>query len=129
MCMVDDNEKIQVLSHTKPRARKAHKCGECNRTIEPGETYERTAGVADGYFETYITCEQCVAVREWLAKVCSGWVYTMVGEDLQEHFREGYGIWLGRAAIGVRRKWRKRNGSLMRPMALPAVLPTPPNWY
>lgn len=126
MCMIDDSERINVLSDTKPRARKPHKCGECCRTIAVGETYEKTVGVYDGRFDTYVTCMHCVAVREWLSKVCSGWIYTMVEEDLREHFREGYGFWLGRAAIGMKREWRKRDGSLMQPMALPAKLPTVP---
>jgi hypothetical protein len=106
-----------------PRARKPHKCGECLRTIEPGEIYEKTVGIHEGDFDTYITCEQCVSVRDWLQKVCGGWIYSMVEEDIAEHFREGYGIWLGRAAVSMRRKWRRRDGSLMGPMTLPEKLP------
>ncbi len=123
MCMVDDCERIQVLSTGCPRARKPHKCGECQRTIQPGETYEKTVGVFKGSFDTYVTCEQCCSVRNWLSKVCSGWIYSQVEEEISEHFREGYGMWLGRAAVAMRRCWRRRDGALMKPMTLPAQLP------
>lgn len=122
MCMIDHADQITVLSDGILTARKPHRCGECHRVIEPGERYLRTTGVFDG-FATYKTCLQCVAVREWLSQVCSGWIYTQVGEDLAEHFYEGYGMWLGRAVIGMRNHWRKRDGSLMQPMKLPEKMP------
>jgi len=121
--MIGDCDRVQVLNTTNPRARTPHKCGECQRTIHPGEQYEKTVGVFDGSFDTYITCEQCRSVRDWLSKVCSGWIYSMVEEDISEHFRAGYGMWLGRAAVGMRRFWRRRDGSLMQPMVLPASMP------
>ncbi|MEX0741486.1 MAG: hypothetical protein WD079_01730 [Phycisphaeraceae bacterium] len=122
--MIDYGERIKVLSDRKPIARKVHRCGECHRDIQPGEQYERTVGLWEGELETHKTCLHCVAVREWLSQVCNGWVYGAVGEDLCEHFREGYGIWLARAYIGVRDKWRRRDGSLRAPMTLPDQLPT-----
>lgn len=123
MCMVDYSERVTVLSDTKPVARKAHTCGECYRDIKPGEQYERMTGIYDGQLDTYKTCLQCVSVREWLSQVCNGWIYSMVGEDLLEHFREGYGIWLARAYLGVRDKWQRRDGTLRSPMKLPEQLP------
>lgn len=123
MCMIDDSEPLTLLVDAQPLARKSHRCGECGRVIEPTERYERHEGVCDGEWETHKTCLHCVAVRKWLSRVCRGWVYTMVDEDLLEHFREGYGLWLGRAYVGMRRKWRRRDGKLMAPMELPERLP------
>ena len=122
MCRIDHGEMISVLSEGQRRAKKAHKCGECGRTIEPGETYESVSGIYDGSFDTYKTCLQCCSVRKWLANVCAGWVYSEVLEEIEEHFYEGYGMWLGRAAVSMRRKWRKFDGSLMLPMDLPDQL-------
>ena len=127
MCMVEYCDEIfEPLGKTVFKARKPHRCGECRRTIEPGETYERHAGPFDGQFTVHKTCRHCVAVREWLLQVCSGWMYGSVSEDLYEHFREGYGLWLGRAVVGMQNHWKGRSGSLMEPMALPATLPTGP---
>lgn len=124
MCMIDGcDEMVEVLQSRKPVARKVHKCHECRRDIQPGERYEYHAGLLDGGWVTYKTCQQCLSVREWLIQVCSGWVYGQIGEDLLEHFWEGYGIWLARAYLGVRDKWRRRDGSLMPPMTLPDNLP------
>src|SRR5690554_6021028 len=99
MCMIDHNEMVEVLSDTKPVARKVHRCGECQREIQPGEQYEKIVGIFEGQMDTYKTCLHCVAVREWLSQVCGGWLYGMVGEDLLEHYREGYGMWLARAYL------------------------------
>jgi hypothetical protein len=122
--MYDGNcETIYPYNERHPTAKKAHRCGECKRTIAPGEKYEVICGSLDGVWETYKTCRHCCAVREWLKEVCDGWLFECVGEDLYEHFREGYGFWLGRASVGVRRKWRRRDGALMPPLALPAQLP------
>lgn len=120
-----DGEPMYPCNVTTPRAVKAHKCGECRRTIQPGEQYEVTSGAYDGNWETYKTCQHCLSVRKWLSKVCNGWIFTMVGEDLLEHFREGYGLWLGRAYIGIKKGWKRRDGSPMKPMALPEKLPAP----
>jgi hypothetical protein len=77
---------MEACSATKPRARKRHCCSECSRTIEPGETYERTWGKFDGGVETYKTCVDCLSVRD--SFFCDGWGYTVVWQDLQEHLSE-----------------------------------------
>lgn len=123
MCMVDYSEAVVILSETMPTARKAHQCGECRREIQPGEQYEKMTGIWEGEMETYKTCAHCVSARDWLQQVCNGWVYGSVGEDLYEHFLEGYGIWLARAWLNIKRKWIRRDGSLAAPMQLPDDLP------
>lgn len=53
-----------------PRARKAHKCCECLRIIQPGERYERWSGRFDGDFFSQKTCHQCAEIRN--AFTCGG---------------------------------------------------------
>ena len=45
-----------------PTARKRHRCGVCRRTILPGETYWRQAGLDRGSAWTNRTCEHCERV-------------------------------------------------------------------
>lgn len=42
-------------------ARKRHRCFDCGRAIEPGETYYRLAGVWEGNFWAAQECEHCMA--------------------------------------------------------------------
>lgn len=104
--MYDDSDRADVHDAAAVVARKPQVCGECHRTIEPRETYERVKMLYDGHWSTEKTCAHCLAAREWIAQICSGWVYGSVGEDLQEHMYEGYAcLALGRLVIGIRRKW------------------------
>lgn len=119
MCMIDDSERYEPDIDRWQTARKPYQCDECLRSIDVGERYHRGGGAICGDWYTHFTCEQCGAAREWLRVVCSGWVYEMVREDLHEHFQQGYGIWLGRAVVGMQRKWRRKDGTLMPPMELP----------
>lgn len=47
-----------------PKARKPHKCGECERLIAVGEIYERTSGKFDGEIYTDKTCLECADIRD-----------------------------------------------------------------
>lgn len=120
MCMIDDCERLAAHYSGMHKARKAHTCAECHREIAPGETYEVAGGVMMGEWWKWKTCQQCIAAREWLNVVCSGFAYESVMEEMKEHFDEGYGPWLGRAYLGMRKKWRRKDGTLMPPMKLPA---------
>ena len=125
MCMIDGCDTWVWFRSAQRTARKSHTCTECRRPIAAGEIYEYATGKLDEGVRQFRTCVQCQAVREWLLKVCSGWVYEAVHEEMIEHFREGYGVWLGRAAVGMARKWRRFDGEgLMPPLVLPSVLPT-----
>ena len=105
-------------------ARKPHKCCECGRVIEVGEQYEYVTGVWEGDFCTFKTCRHCIAVRLWLRKVCNSFAYAGLYEDIYEHKQEGYSPrWLSIAASGIRKQWKKADGSLWRPMSLPKNLP------
>lgn len=47
------------------KARKQHKCYECQRPIEPGERYEYYSGIWDGEPESYKTCRHCKIARDF----------------------------------------------------------------
>lgn len=95
------------LGTTERKARTPHECYECGRTIQPGETYHRTAVVCDGRFEAYKHCGQCAIVADWLLKTCSGFLFGGVEDDLGEHWSEDYRcLDLGRLIVGMGRDWR-----------------------
>jgi hypothetical protein len=47
-----------------PKSRKDRHCGECNRIIQRGETYQRCSGKFDGRFYDEVTCIGCAEVRD-----------------------------------------------------------------
>jgi hypothetical protein len=126
MCFIDSaDEPLKLYQQHVVTARTSHQCNECRRTIEPGEQYERATGLEpDGAWMTCKTCVQCQAVRNWLTKVCGGFLHYGVQEDLEGHLEEGYNPrWLHIAVSGMQRHWRRDDGTLWRPMTLPKVLP------
>jgi len=120
--MVDWGNGWKVFRTETRQARKPYRCCECRREIAAGETYEYATGILSGeyYWLTMRTCAHCAAGPErWLTRNCGGWLYEGVLEDLEEHRREGEGdIPLLRYIIGMRRQWRRRDGTLM-------AVPTP----
>lgn len=52
------------MTTATPKARKAHRCPECEATIQPGERYARIAGSSDGDFFAAIQCLPCHAFGE-----------------------------------------------------------------
>lgn len=116
MCMVDlDGEWWKVERIAYRRARRMHRCNECRRDIEPGELYEYFTGYLD-MWTTQKTCAHCVAARGWLSTVCHGWLFDMVLEDLDEHWREHWrpvkSTYLGKLIIGMQRKWMFRGARI-----------------
>ncbi len=83
-CVYVDYETCELIDGGMRKARKEHVCTECRRTIERGERYEYAFTSFDGGTDTYKTCVDCVSVRD--SFFCNGWGYTMVWEDLEEHF-------------------------------------------
>lgn len=118
MCMVEMADESYVVHNVAQRvARKPHKCYECHREIAPGEQYEYATGLARSYgWDHYHTCAHCVWARRWLMSECNGFLYGGVYEDLHEHWLEDpllATLDLGRRIIGMRRRWRNQDGSLM----------------
>ncbi len=113
MCMVDDADGyVTVLSEAHRKARKAHKCSECHRQIEAGETYLVEGTLYDGEKKTHKTCQHCEVVREWLRDECGGFLYGGIEEDIREHAWEGYGIRVKMMAVGMERFWRRKDGRM-----------------
>jgi hypothetical protein len=67
------------------KAIKEHRCGECNKPILPGQTYELITGKWDCGFESYKTCSACVEIRN---KFMSSWGYGCIWEDLSDCARD-----------------------------------------
>ncbi len=114
--MIDGCEPWTVFDSKIRKARKPWQCEECNREITVGEEYEHARGMLDDHWSQYKTCLHCIAARSWLMVVCSGFMYSMVRDELEEHFGENpdYAtMWLGRAIINMRRKWRRPDGTLV----------------
>jgi hypothetical protein len=79
--MYDDDGGFDFVFDNKQKARKDHLCGECERTISPGEEYERVFGSWEGSISTHKTCSDCLSVRD--AFFCS-YAFGQVWSDLKE---------------------------------------------
>jgi ribosomal protein S27E len=93
-------------------ARKAHRCEECGRTIEPGERYSRTAAVWEGDFFTNVACLHCARARmvadyadNYYNEVYYGGLSEWVDNDDQDETL--------RIRAGFRARWRYQSGALM----------------
>jgi hypothetical protein len=53
-----------LLSDRRIKAKRAHTCNSCKRTIQPGEHYRRQFAIFDGEPVTYKMCSDCIA-REY----------------------------------------------------------------
>lgn len=107
MCSIDDAEPWTVYSQTERRARKDHRCCDCGRIIAKGERHTYATGLMEDSWYEYRACAHCMAAAGWLMRMCNGWMWEHVGEELGDHWREGYrNVALGRLIILHRRDWR-----------------------
>ena len=95
MCDVyGDGPPCDVWAKTTPKARKDHRCIQCDRAIVRGERYIRIGALADGTWWTYRVHPACDAlVRHIAFQVCGQQVYTLDGgltlrENVREHMGE-----------------------------------------
>ena len=113
MCMIDYADgSVTELTVAFRVARKQHKCTECYRAIQAGESYLYETHLWDGRINTCKTCSHCQIVCKWLTAECGGYVYGGVKDDIREHAYEGYGMDVARLAVAMTRKWVRRDGSL-----------------
>jgi len=115
--MIDDCEPWEFHNEGRRRAAKEHRCGECRRTIAPGETYEYGSGKCDGYFSQWKTCLHCLEASRWLSAACNGYLIGAVDEDLRHHIRGGEEDYLSsrpliRLVRWMAADWRDRSGDL-----------------
>lgn len=103
---------IETLHQGQRKARKAHHCSLCGRTIEPGETYEYQINIYDEHIYTWKECAHCDAMRCRID--FSGWAgYPDEGidaDDIGEY--EPRSIAEARLIVGWRTKWRRKDGTL-----------------
>lgn len=105
---------VTMLSEANPTARKAHKCRECGRVIEPGERYHVDRFLWEGKLDTFKVCAHCMVARQWLSDECGGWLFGDVEEDIREHAHSGnYPMGVHRLAVGMAWKWRTPSGKLL----------------
>jgi len=77
-CSLNDyGDGPEFMTMTNPKARKVHKCCECNGFIEKGDLYEYVAGLWDGDFCVFKTCKACAQIRK---DVCGS--YGNLNEDV-----------------------------------------------
>lgn len=81
-CSIDDAENPEFFTEKLVKARKSHKCCECNREIRPGEQHERSTGKWDGEIDTFRTCFICRTIRNDYCH--GGWEYGRLIETLWE---------------------------------------------
>jgi len=105
--MIDTGDGTWQYYNTGIRtAKKVHRCGECYREIQPKEKYHWHSGLWEGRWGTAKICQHCTVAAEWLQTECGGFLFTMVDEDLREHFYEGHKN-VGRVCVGIKRQWKK----------------------
>lgn len=105
MCMIEDADPWTILSEGIRTARKQHRCGECYRTIQPGERHHWCDGVMDGEIRREKQCLHCHHAADWLYAICRGWLYGRVYEDLREHWDEYPSRSLARLTVGIKTRW------------------------
>lgn len=114
-----DYERPTMFVRADHTARTRHTCTECYGWIEPGEQYERVAGVWGGAFSAHKTCPDCVALRSYLAAHMPCYCPLFQGlhetarDDLQylvseAGFPAGMGMESGRLLVRCRRRSRAR---------------------
>lgn len=124
MCSID-GDAPDVYRATDHVARVQHKCIECNRAIEPGETYRRAFMVYGGHPDTFKTCTHCQVGQAWLAENCGGFMHHGLIEEMEEHAETYPDHRFGflRIKAGMLRKWWRFDGSgLMRHPPLPIAV-------
>lgn len=65
-CVCDYDPATVYSAEIVKKARKEHKCFECDRTIHRGERYERVFGIWDGDVSVFRTCTHCLEIREYV---------------------------------------------------------------
>jgi hypothetical protein len=90
--------------HAHRVARVPHRCGECGRTISPGEQYKFATGLSDDSIWIAKVCQHCLVAAEWLNQNCGGYLYHAIHEDFREH-ADG-NLAMLRIVVGAGRRWR-----------------------
>ena len=87
-----DYDAPEFYSESRPVARKARKCSECRRMIQPGERYFKVVGKWDGMFDVFSRCCYCEAVAKELRQLpcfCDyfGGLYEIISDGWMDDLR------------------------------------------
>ena len=124
MCRADGADSWPEFSTYEMRkAIKKHKCEECGRDINPGESYAYEALKFEGEFYQHKTCQHCLVPIDWLKINCGGYIFGEVCDEIKEHAEEysKLALPLMRLVVGMKRRWRKFNGEGL--MTIPQQAP------
>lgn len=97
-------------------ARVSHKCESCGCNIPSGSRYERAVGKWPDGFDSFATCAECLALRQYVTAhvPCFCWTYQNLYEDATEILREychhvpGMAMEAGRMLVNMRRRLMAR---------------------
>lgn len=81
-CSCTDYDRPRVCEVTWRRAREPHTCCECGDEIPVGARYEYVSGCWDGSWDSFKTCQICVAIREHYCP--HGWLYGELAQQISE---------------------------------------------
>lgn len=96
-----DFDAPSVYVTTTVKAKKEHKCNECDRKIIKGQSYERTFGVWEGHVHVYKTCQRCTDLRDFVKShiPCLCWMHGQLYDDCvdaaKDYAREAPGLLFG----------------------------------
>lgn len=94
-----DGEPVECYEHRKVRARKTHKCSECDHPIVVGEEHWLSKGLCDGAWFQERTCLCCESARCAVASAAEGDCILPghLWDAVRDGLREG---WLTREQVG-----------------------------
>ena len=79
-----DGDTPEIYNERMVRARKVHKCCECEREILVGAVYEKVSGRWEGEFGTYKFCADCSDIGKSLS--CGeGRTFLNLWDDIEEN--------------------------------------------
>lgn len=78
---------LEFTDVSEPKARKPHKCCECDRLIATGSHYERYTGFYEREWLTYRTCLDCKYIRDGL-RCGQSWMFGSLWEDIDQIWEE-----------------------------------------
>lgn len=119
-CFCEDYEPPEFYHLDTRRARKLHRCTECRRAIQPGETHERVRAKWDGLsIENLRACCRCLALRACVTAhiPCFCWSHHRLLDDAREAAASisvhalGSGLLfeIGRLAVAIKRAPRPKD--------------------
>ena len=78
----------EFFNEEERTARIEHTCGECYKTINPGEVYKYISGKFEGEFTTHKACEECADLAESMQSMGFCWWYGELHADHDEYIQE-----------------------------------------